>query len=76
MLCLRPMRWFPLRHVARSASQAAAAGDKDSFDVAIVGGGIVGLATAREMILRWPKRRFVVVEKEAALAEHQSGHNR
>jgi (S)-2-hydroxyglutarate dehydrogenase len=44
-------------------------------DVAIVGGGIVGLATAYQLTRSAPARRVVVLEKEAALACHQSGHN-
>nr|CAX73779.1 phosphorylase kinase, alpha 2 [Schistosoma japonicum] len=47
----------------------------NTFDVAIIGGGIVGLATARELILRYPKFKFAVLEKEATLGIHQSGHN-
>lgn len=46
-----------------------------TYDVAIVGGGIVGLATARELILRHPQLHFVLVEKEKELSVHQSGHN-
>ncbi|KAG7466162.1 hypothetical protein MATL_G00161870 [Megalops atlanticus] len=46
-----------------------------SYDVAIVGGGVVGLATARELILRHPSLSFVLLEKEKELALHQSGHN-
>lgn len=46
-----------------------------SYDVAIVGGGIVGLATARELVLRHPTLSFAVLEKEKELAVHQSGHN-
>ncbi|KAJ1104185.1 hypothetical protein NDU88_001598 [Pleurodeles waltl] len=44
-------------------------------NVVVVGGGIVGLATARELILRHPSLSFSVVEKEKELASHQSGHN-
>jgi L-2-hydroxyglutarate oxidase len=47
----------------------------ERFDVAIVGGGIVGLATAYRLLERRPRLRLVLVEKEAALAQHQSGHN-
>lgn len=43
--------------------------------MAIVGGGIVGLATARELVLRHPTLSFAVLEKEKELAVHQSGHN-
>ena len=45
------------------------------YDVAIVGAGLVGLATARELLIRQPWLRVVVLEKEPALASHQSGHN-
>ncbi len=45
------------------------------FDCAVVGGGILGLATAREMLLRKPGIRVAVLEKEATLARHQTGHN-
>lgn len=46
-----------------------------TFDVAIVGGGIVGLATARALSEAAPHARLVVLEKEAAIAQHQTGHN-
>jgi L-2-hydroxyglutarate oxidase LhgO len=45
------------------------------YDIAIIGGGIVGLATARELALRHPSLRIALLEKEPALAQHQSGHN-
>ncbi|MEK7701539.1 MAG: L-2-hydroxyglutarate oxidase, partial [candidate division NC10 bacterium] len=44
-------------------------------DIAIVGGGIVGLATARALRERAPGARLVIIEKEPALATHQTGHN-
>ena len=37
------------------------------YDVAIVGGGIIGLATAQELITRHPKLKYVVLEKEKEL---------
>ena len=43
--------------------------------VAIVGGGIVGLATAWQLTERYPQLRVLVLEKEAAVGEHQTGHN-
>ena len=45
------------------------------YDLAIIGGGIVGLATAREWLTRFPNSKLVVLEKEAQLAAHQTGHN-
>jgi (S)-2-hydroxyglutarate dehydrogenase len=44
-------------------------------DVAVVGGGIVGLAVARELILRHPRASVCVLEREAAVGMHQSSHN-
>src|SRR5262249_40686396 len=45
------------------------------FDVAVVGAGIVGLATARALLAERPSLRMVILEKEARLASHQTGHN-
>jgi L-2-hydroxyglutarate oxidase len=43
--------------------------------VAVVGGGIVGLAVARELCLRYPGLQVTLLEKEQQVAAHQSGHN-
>ena len=43
--------------------------------VAVIGGGIVGLAVARELTRRRPGERVVVLEKEDRLAAHQTGRN-
>ncbi|MFF3990094.1 L-2-hydroxyglutarate oxidase [Streptomyces sp. NPDC001797] len=43
--------------------------------VGVVGAGIVGLATAREIALRRPGTRVVVFEKEREVSRHQTGHN-
>lgn len=47
----------------------------DSYDVAVVGAGIVGLTVAREVMLRRPGARCVVIDKQAAVAQQQTGHN-
>ena len=44
-------------------------------DVAIIGGGIVGLATAYQLMQRFPKLSSVILEKEIGPALHQTGHN-
>ena len=44
-------------------------------DVVVVGGGIVGLASALALLERTPDLRLTLLEKEATLAAHQSGHN-
>ena len=56
---------------ARQRSDAMPAGT----DVAIVGAGIVGLATAYRLLERLPDLKVTVLEKEADVAMHQSGHN-
>jgi L-2-hydroxyglutarate oxidase len=45
------------------------------YDYCVIGGGIVGLATARELLLRRPGASLVLLEKESTLASHQTGHN-
>lgn len=46
-----------------------------TFDIAIVGAGIVGLAVGREILRRSPEYRLLVLEKEKEVACHQTGHN-
>lgn len=46
-----------------------------TYDIAIVGGGIVGLAAGRELLRRHPHLKLAVLEKEAAVSQHQTGHN-
>ena len=45
------------------------------FDFLIVGGGIVGLATALKILEARPGARLLLLEKEPALGQHQTGHN-
>lgn len=44
-------------------------------DFCVIGGGIVGLATARALLVRHPGASLVLLEKEAGLGRHQTGHN-
>ncbi|HTO10809.1 MAG TPA: L-2-hydroxyglutarate oxidase [Candidatus Binatia bacterium] len=46
-----------------------------TYDLAIIGGGIIGLATARALLERFPSLHLVLCEKEAELGTHQTGHN-
>ena len=48
---------------------------KPSNSIAIIGGGIVGLATGLEFGRRFPDISLAIIEKEPALARHQTGHN-
>ena len=45
------------------------------FDFAIIGGGIVGISTARSLLLSKPESKIVIFEKEDDLAKHQTGRN-
>jgi len=47
----------------------------DNVDVTIIGGGIVGLATAYRLTERFPEFKVLVLEKEPELSLHQSGRN-
>jgi L-2-hydroxyglutarate oxidase len=53
---------------ARSSADTA-------VDVLVIGGGLVGLATARAILVDRPEASVVVLEKEHAIAQHQSGRN-
>ncbi|HEX8859885.1 MAG TPA: L-2-hydroxyglutarate oxidase [Actinomycetes bacterium] len=47
----------------------------DRYDLVVIGGGILGLATARALRRRFPGASIAVLERERAWAAHQSGHN-
>jgi L-2-hydroxyglutarate oxidase len=45
------------------------------FDIAVIGGGIVGAATFYKLQIKYPNFKIALFEKEALLADHQTGHN-
>ncbi|MCW2909349.1 MAG: 2-hydroxyglutarate dehydrogenase [Actinomycetia bacterium] len=47
----------------------------DTFDVIVIGAGLVGLATALALLTERPSLRLAVLDKETAVGTHQSGHN-
>ena len=49
--------------------------EDNQFDIIIVGGGIVGLASAYKINLKYPTKKILVLEKEKEVAFHQTGHN-
>jgi L-2-hydroxyglutarate oxidase len=49
--------------------------EQGPWDVIVVGAGILGLATARELLQREPDARVLVLEREPDIAQHQTGHN-
>jgi 2-hydroxyglutarate dehydrogenase len=61
---------------SQNLQQAARADDPPGeCDLVVVGAGIVGLATARELLTRRPGLRVAVLEREHRVAAHQSSHN-
>ena len=48
---------------------------ESEFDIAVVGGGIVGLASALAINERYPRCSLTVLEKEPEVGSHQTGHN-
>src|SRR3990170_8378627 len=57
------------------AAQVYPSSPNGRADVLLVGAGILGLAVARELLARKPGLRLTVLEKEALIAQHQTGHN-
>ena len=49
--------------------------ESSQYDIVIIGGGILGLSTAMQLLERSHQWRVAVVEKEEELATHQTGHN-
>ena len=47
----------------------------NAYDLVLVGGGIVGVSTALQLKRRNPAASILLIEKEAFLAQHQTGHN-
>lgn len=45
------------------------------YDFIIVGGGIVGMSTAMQLLQQMPDKKVLVLEKESSVAQHQTGHN-
>ncbi len=48
---------------------------QNQYDIIVIGGGIVGLASAFKINLRYPDLKILVLEKEDHVAAHQTGHN-
>ena len=44
-------------------------------DFTVIGGGIIGLSTAMQLIKKYPHKKLILIEKETKLACHQTGHN-
>lgn len=46
-----------------------------TYDVVVIGAGILGLSVSRELLIRYPRLRLAVLDKEPSIGQHQSGHN-
>lgn len=62
-------------HSARMFSNVSLTSPGHHYDMVVVGGGIVGVATARELKLNYQNMKICVLEKESKLGTHQTGHN-
>ena len=49
--------------------------NSSSYDIAVIGGGVVGLSFAMQATEQFPHLRVLILEKEAGVARHQTGHN-
>ena len=49
--------------------------NSSTYDIAVIGGGVVGLSFAMQATEQFPHLRVVILEKEAGVARHQTGHN-
>jgi L-2-hydroxyglutarate oxidase LhgO len=49
--------------------------ENNEFDVIVIGGGIVGLASAYKINVKYPDKKILVLEKEKEVGPHQTGHN-
>src|SRR3990172_8110193 len=58
-----------------SSSRGARPMHAKRYDIAVIGGGIVGLAVGRELSLRYHRSTIGIVEKENEIGAHQTGHN-
>src|SRR5210317_1976567 len=47
----------------------------NTFDLVVIGGGIVGAATAYKLSLKFPGKTIALIEKEQTLGSHQTGRN-
>lgn len=46
-----------------------------TYDIAVIGGGIVGAATFYKLQKKYPTKKIILIEKMNLLADHQTGHN-
>jgi 2-hydroxyglutarate dehydrogenase len=74
------MVWKSVRSVNDPANTSRAPAGRfdpppERCDLLVVGAGILGLATARELALRHPVLSVVVLDKEDSIGRHQTGHN-
>ncbi len=64
-----------MAHIDDTLDTSDTPDSSDTFDIVIIGGGIVGLATALSLSQRHPHLALALIEKESHVAAHQTGHN-
>lgn len=65
----------PAPETAEAVRTGGSPTEPQAYDFAVIGGGIVGLATAMTLLEERPGARLIVIEKEDRVAAHQTGHN-
>lgn len=75
VVCCKILNLFRNSGGINCHSRSFATQKPECYDIVVVGGGIVGVATARELKIRYPTASIAIVEKESKLAQHQTGHN-
>ncbi|KNC78773.1 hypothetical protein SARC_08814, partial [Sphaeroforma arctica JP610] len=77
--CSRHVSLRALRAIAGSVLSkkysTAIRPDGEIYDVAVLGGGIVGVTTAREIKKKYPNKTITIIEKESEVGGHQTNHN-
>ena len=70
-----PKVTVPVSHASASLAWPAIGESGDTYDVAVIGAGLIGLGTALSLLERQPDLRVAVLDKEDHVAAHQSSHN-
>src|SRR5918997_797542 len=66
---------MPVTRICMESTASYPLAVQKDHDLVVVGAGIIGLGVAREMLVRDPRRRVAVVDKQDEVGFHQTGHN-
>jgi L-2-hydroxyglutarate oxidase len=69
------MKWLTIFYSKQTNTANFKLLENEIFDIAIIGGGIVGAATFYQLQKHYPSLKIILLEKESHLAAHQTGNN-